>query len=121
MSNRTAITIHVAPDVLAFLAAEAQGATEHLQGDGNAPHGDTVPIESIASVLFERAARQLMQGDVTSRLSPAVAVDTEQEDIDQGTAARVQELLREGHADQAHELTKTIETPEIRANVDPNN
>ena len=47
------------------------------------------------------------------------AVDTKQEEIDEGTAAHVAELQAAGHGEAAHELAKTIETPAIRQEVDP--
>lgn len=60
MSNRIPITVLVAPDVLAYLQAQAQRAAEQLQRDGNHQPGDDMPIESVASVILEDAVRALL-------------------------------------------------------------
>ncbi len=60
MSNRTAITVLVAPDVLAYLQSQAQRAADQLQRDGSHAPGDDIPIESVASVILEDAVRALL-------------------------------------------------------------
>lgn len=66
MSNRTAITVLVSPDVLAYLQAQAQRAAEQLQRDGNHAPGDDMPIESVASVILEDAVRALLLANAST-------------------------------------------------------
>ncbi len=117
MSDRTAITVLVAPDVLAFLQAEAQRASAQLQRDGNHQPGDDMPIESVASVILEDAVRTLLMANASTSTLPK-ATNAGQEELDEATAARVLELLAAGLADEAHELVKTIETPAIREPIE---
>lgn len=114
MSNRTAITVLVSPDVLAYLQAHAQQAAERLQRDGNHEPGEDIPIESVASVILEDAVRALL----LATASTADAPNTDQEEVDEETAARVLELLSAGQIDKAHELAKTIETTTIREAIE---
>ncbi len=62
MSNRTAITVLVSPDVLAYL----QRAAEQLQRDGIHAPGDDMPIESVASVILEDAVRALLLANAST-------------------------------------------------------
>ncbi len=66
MSNRTAITVLISPDVLAYLQAQAQRAAAQLQRDGNHEPGEDMPIESVASVILEDAVRALRLADATN-------------------------------------------------------
>ncbi len=66
MSNRTAITVLISPDVLAYLQAQAQRAGELLQHDGNHAPGDDMPIESVASVILEDAVRALLLANAST-------------------------------------------------------
>ncbi len=66
MSNRTAITVLVSPDVLAYLQAQAQRAAEQLQRDGDHAPGDDMPIESVASVILEDAVRALLLANAST-------------------------------------------------------
>lgn len=78
-------------------------------------------LEKLADALAV-PVRELIEDDVSNM--PSVVVlpsDIDQEEIDQGTAAHVAKLRAAGEVDKAHELAKTIETPSIQQEVDPDN
>ncbi len=78
-------------------------------------------LEKLAGALGV-PVQQLIEDDISN--APSVVVlssDIDQEEIDQGTAEQVAKLRDVGEVDKAHELAKTIETPSIRQEVDPDN